>query len=1149
MKFAAPPVRALAGPGHDGGVGEYATNGGQGGAAGSVTATIDGAMTVTGVANVGLDASTGIGVLAQSFGGQGGRGGNPDAPLGGSGGGGHGASGGTVTIQGTGSITTQGASEAPGMLAQSIGGGIGGASMAETSVQSQDTDPPVPNLSLSVAVGGSGGSGGKGGDVWLGNSGFVMTGGEGASSLVAQSISGGGGAGGDSKAQSTINGDAEFEMATSLAFGGSGGNAGSGGTSNVTNSGGVLTLGDGGYGMFAQSIGGGGGKGGGAAATQNGGTLGFTMKTGGAGGNAGDGGDITATNAGSIATFGADAAGIMAQSIGGSGGDGGKAGSTLGGKKSTGTGGNGSSQTGLASELNLGLGDLTSGSGIDPNASASALTQKKDLNSLLTMGFSLIGEDDTGTGDAASDLESLGEDSGDADAGGSSVGVIDVTNTGTIGTVGQSSGGIFAPSIGGGGGKAGAAFSSTNSGDANLALGVGGDGGAAGDGGAVNVRNTGGSITTTGAMADGIIAQSVGGGGGYVMSGSTVYDGSAGGTGTGGAVTVSLGMDGSAVAVSAAGDSAAGVWLQSQAAGGIGSTGALTLNVGAKASVMGGTDWMGYGLILDGGTANVVSNAGTIGSASNQAILENTPASNTTITNTTVTNTGAIVGDQRFANAAEKRNLEGGTIVTHRALDLGGGALTNAGEVVVGVGARPRTTRMDGDLVQSARGRLRFDADFVGGTADRLAIRGDARLAGGLVVVPATLVPGRVAVLTATGTLDAAALRDATGSPVFHFTPSASEDGTLGVTSSADFTPGGLSADQGSLGTHLRRIWDGEHPESMAKGFAALAEIDDPDAYAATLDRLASRQVGAIATARMESSRAFVQNMQSCPVFEGSGQMLGETDCAWGRAVTAHLDHDGTGAFDTDGTMLEFGGQRRFTDETFIAGAVAWEHSSLSDDSGASADGDAWMAGLGVKYLAGPLLASATLDLGYGQFDTARGFTVGDEAFRATGSPEARNAGLHARVAYELPQAGFYLRPSLDLDASWLHLGGYGESGAGDFDLSVDDRDGWVFSATPAMEIGTRVDLSGGTVLRPFAAAGLRFASGNDWTVNARFDGAPDEAGTFASEVDNPGTVATAGAGVTVMTRGNLDLTAQYQGGFADDFTAQSGAIKATWRF
>lgn len=559
---------------------------------------------------------------------------------------------------------------------------------------------------------------------------------------------------------------------------------------------------------------------------------------------------------------------------------------------------------------------------------------------------------------------------------------------------------------------------------------------------------------------------------------------------------------------------------------------------------------MGYGIVFDGGVSNQLNNAGAIGSLGGQALLGNTLSSNTKIDNT-----GQINGDQNFLGATEETNRAGGVIRTNRIIDLGGGGLTNDGDLIVGLDSRPRTTRFAADLVQTRNGGLHFDADFLGGKADGLAVRGAATLSGVVVVAPRTLVPGTLTVLTATGALDAGDLVDATGSQAFAFTPARAASGAgsaLTITPSADFVQDGLSNDRRSLASHLQRAWDGDRPEKMAQGFAALARIRNSDDYISTLDRLASRQVGAIATARMESSRLFVNNMQSCPVFVGDGLMLGEADCAWGRAISAHLDHNGpngAAGFDNNATLLQFGGQRRIGDNLFLTGAVGWESASLRDDFGASADDDSWMVGLGVKRQSGPLLVSATVDLGYGSFDASRSFPVGGVSFRAKGSTDARNVGLHGRVAYEVPYERFYLRPSIELDARWISLDGYNESGAGDFNLAVDENDGWAVSATPAVEIGTRIDLADGTVLRPFASAGARFVSGNDWTVDASFLGAPDSTGRFSSRVDNPNAVATFEDGVMVVTKGNLDVAVQYQGGFAGGYTAQSGALKVTWRF
>ncbi|RUV33728.1 hypothetical protein EOB77_37475, partial [Mesorhizobium sp. M7A.F.Ca.MR.228.00.0.0] len=69
--------------------------------------------------------------------------------------------------------------------------------------------------------------------------------------------------------------------------------------------------------------------------------------------------------------------------------------------------------------------------------------------------------------------------------------------------------GIFAQSVGGSGGDGGLA----GAGGAFAAVAVGGQGGAGGAGGQVEVKNTA-NITTKGALAHGILAQSVGGGGG-----------------------------------------------------------------------------------------------------------------------------------------------------------------------------------------------------------------------------------------------------------------------------------------------------------------------------------------------------------------------------------------------------------------------------------------------------------------------------------------------------------------------------------------------------------------------------------------------------------------------------------------------------------
>ena len=78
---------------------------------------------------------------------------------------------------------------------------------------------------------------------------------------------------------------------------------------------------------------------------------------------------------------------------------------------------------------------------------------------------------------------------------------------------GDQSNGIVAQSIGGGGGSGGFSIAGSASFGGGAAGSIGGHGGTGGNAGTVTVTNTG-SIFTAGEQANGIEAQSIGGGGG-----------------------------------------------------------------------------------------------------------------------------------------------------------------------------------------------------------------------------------------------------------------------------------------------------------------------------------------------------------------------------------------------------------------------------------------------------------------------------------------------------------------------------------------------------------------------------------------------------------------------------------------------------------
>ena len=267
------------GGGGDGGGARGIMSVGGSGAGGGV----GGAVTVSNSAVLSTAGPDAQGIFAESVGGGGGAAASTSGITAVGGGGGTGATGGTVSVTNSADITTQGMhSEGIFALSQGGGGGRGSSALAI-------------GVGFSYAVGGKGGTGGHGGSVTIhgnnanGEQVTVMTSGDVASGVVAESVGGGGGHGGS--AISVSGAEAPFDI--SIAVGGSGSAAGDGGTVSLNFDGQISTQGDHAMGLMATSTGGGGGSGGTTISVANSpvGTLSTAVGAGGGGGGAGGAGD------------------------------------------------------------------------------------------------------------------------------------------------------------------------------------------------------------------------------------------------------------------------------------------------------------------------------------------------------------------------------------------------------------------------------------------------------------------------------------------------------------------------------------------------------------------------------------------------------------------------------------------------------------------------------------------------------------------------------------------------------------------------------------------------------------------------------------------------------------------------------------------
>jgi hypothetical protein len=740
-------VQSIGGGGGNGGFNVTGSIAGSGSNAGAVSVGLGGSggsasnggaaiATVTGnVMTAGNGANS---IIAQSIGGGGGNGGfNVSGSVSGAGGnavgvavglggsGGGGGNGGTATATVTGNASTQG-NDATAVIVQSLGGGGGTGGM---NVSANVSGSGSSAGGVTVGLGGAGGGGGDSALTTLTLTGDVVTQGDDAGGILVQSVGGGGGAGG-MNVSANVTGSGSSSGAVSVGLGGSGGLGGDGAVVSSTVTGDVTTRGDRATGYIAQSLGGGGGNGGmnvsGTLVASGSGAGSVSVGLGGSGGGGGDGRAVTASLTGNLTTLGDDAYGVLFQSVGGGGGNGGMNISTA-----VSAGNNG------AGALAIGVGGSGGGGG---DSAAVTGTVAGDTATAGDRSFGVLMQSIGGGGgnggmnvSGAVSLSkgpggSLGVGVGGFGGDGGDASTVTGTVSGAVLTTGASSTGVLAQSVGGGGGNGGmnisGALSIAKESTAAAAIGVGGFGGGPGNGELVTLTRTG-ATTTYGTNSDGVVAQSIGGGGG---NGGMNISGALSGSTSGTAFSAALGLGGfgggggdgrNVIAtvtgdVSATGSDAAHYFVEdgvlrrelangsngvlAQSVGGSGGNGGINISGGiALASQSQGHS---YGLTLGvGGFGGAGGDAGTV--------RLDVTADNV-----------ASVGDRRFGVGAQSIGGGGG----NGGMNVSGGIVMD-GQMVGGVGGfggaggegRDVRTSAVSDISATGAGAIGFLAQSVGG--------------------------------------------------------------------------------------------------------------------------------------------------------------------------------------------------------------------------------------------------------------------------------------------------------------------------------------------------------------------------------------------------------------------------------------------------
>jgi uncharacterized protein YhjY with autotransporter beta-barrel domain len=1070
--------------------------------------------------------------------------------------GGGGGDGGTINVTTAGSIVTSGG-DADGVLAQSIGGGggLGGSIASATSDDSDEPDDEDSKYDFSVGVGGAGGTAAHGGVVTLTHAGHIATTGDWADGIVAQSIGGGGGTAGSS----TISGS-QATANIDVGVGGGGGGGGNGGTVAITfdNSGdgnSSNTDGYSAYGVLLQSIGGGGGQGG-DGSDQAAGKITVGGGIGGSGGTGGNGGGVTANGWINLTTTGDDAHGLVAQSIGGGGGVGGAGSSTA-------------AEDDDSHQVDLVIGGS---GGVGGSGGEVDLAIGTEINTYGARAFGLLAQSIGGGGGigGAGEADSIGSivlgGSGGGTINGGTV-TVDLTSGSNVITRGLAAHGIVAQSIGGGGGIGGTASGAPLSFNGNSP-------GNFGDGDDVSVTIDG-LVETASNYSFGVLAQSIGGGGGFGGNATSAFIGSNGNLssdGRSGDVTVTLNPGKS---IKATLMDSIGIFAQSDA--GTANNGKISVTV--DGFVAGGSGDNGAGVWVSGGKDNVltVNTGGSVSAVSGVAVQytagKNTPSGSTLTAYNYGTINGSVKGASIEGSAPTGKLSTDGTTPTaarfggSMAISLNnetGGLLTDAevyeadvvnhGRLTIGHSGDVDATRITGDLTQEAGGILALTADFAGSRMDRLTVEGDAALDGKFAVNAISVLPDiSLPFLTVGGTLDHSLSAQ---SALFDYAVTrAGNELSVSATSAHFAEPGAaLNDDQNNVAGHLQKIWD-VGGGSFGELFGTLGNLADDDAgsYGSALSDMSPGVSGAAAAGSIATTQQHLDLLLSCPMFAAGTSVLIETECGWAQAGGQVLDQKASGGisgFDTTTYSMQAGAQFEVSPDWFVGFAGGYDRSSIRGDDGrVNADGDILYAGVSLKHQNGPWLLSGAISGSYGWYDNTRTIRIPGFAGYAEGSPDIYNVSARVRAAYTFAQDPYYVRPLVDLDLIYTHADGYRETGTGALDLLVDGAGQWSFHATPAVEIGTRVELSETTVMRAYAAAGVSFSSTDSWDTSARLAHAPAGIGTFDSEVPLADVVGRLTAGVDLANDNGFSVRAQYSGAFSDTYTSHGGSLRLSYKF
>lgn len=534
-------------------------------------------------------------------------------------------------------------------------------------------------------------------------------------------------------------------------------------------------------------------------------------------------------------------------------------------------------------------------------------------------------------------------------------------------------------------------------------------------------------------------------------------------------------------------------------------------------------------------------------------------------------NSGTITGDIDMAGGANLIENAASGILTGNSIHVGAGnTLTNAGTISPGGTGVISETIVVGNFVQTSTGRMVIDINETAGVRnDSINVSGTATLAGTVtpnVIDLNEVVQSEYRILTSQGLTnngivanpDEVQVTDTIGydfsleqraNDLYLLAEQQRTASQIAAEAAASGAGGAGAANLASLGGALESLEQSDDPDSKVV-LNAIRLQDGPANAAKVMDRIIPQQQGGTAGSASRSGASFGNAMLSCATRDGEYAYTREGKCYYAKLTVRRLDHDAssgsagvreTGTEVMGGIQFDIGGERRlglaFGYEDIDAKAFSTAQSL------GSSEGQRFQGGLVLKDQWGPFNAYLNLTGNYTDLDNKRFVNLGGFT-NALSEQEVMSGLIKLRLSYLRDMGPWYVKPLVDVGASYIHLGGYTETGAGGFDLTVASADKWLFSVMPGLEIGGEMRDGGGTIWRPYIRAGVTLYNDDGLSINARFADAAAAASGFnvATQLDT--VYADIDTGMHVLTASGLNLRFNYEGRFGETTRQHAGTVK-----